>query len=196
FDAAADFAAAPDIVIGDDMNNPGQDYIIGLIYNTGDQYMYHKFYDPSSTFMVVVDYWHITNVGTSSLAATLLNTEVLSTRATSAPHIDMWTDSTQLINGWLPALHQYAAVWTEQSTGGSQWDLIGYYDDINYTQTNMTMPFLILDNLGVAQYGWNPDVSCRTEISNLNGTRDLMDVVHTKTSLPWFPSMPPINATE
>jgi len=95
----------PDVVIGDDLNNPGNDYIVGIVYGG------------SVTFF---ETYSITGTGTGSLTATQTSIQQLSTpgSATSRfPHIDLYPD----INNWIvgfPALHEFVITWSEDFGSG------------------------------------------------------------------------------
>ena len=175
FLANREFAAEPDIVIADDMNNPGNDYIIGVIYDSGDPFKYH-YYD-SIPHSILLDYWSITNVGTPSITATHLYTQQLSIRGTSPAHIDMWSDNNNQILG-RPSLHEFAAVWNEYTSTTYQWAVTVFHDDIDFTLPPFNTPTAYPNLNGLNLGNRFPDVSCRTH----NQTMQLMDIVYVNTN--------------
>ena len=95
----------PDVVIGDDMNNPGTDYILGLVYGA------------SVTWF---ETYSITGVGSSTLTATQTSFQQLSVPGNPTsrfPHIDLYPDVNNQINGW-NALHEFVITWSEDFGSG------------------------------------------------------------------------------
>jgi hypothetical protein len=107
----------PDIVLGDDMSNPGNDYILAVIYGA------------SVTRMRT---YSITGTGTGTLTATLTSAQQISIpgSATSRyPHIDLYADVNNWINGW-PALHEFVITWSEALTGSPGMDVFATHGDL------------------------------------------------------------------
>lgn len=96
-----------DIAMGDDMSNPGNDYIATVVYNA------------SGTPMI--DIYTITGTGSGSLSVSSSSSAALPVVSGGIsyhpPHIDMYPDVSNTING-IPAMHQYAIVWTEYGASG------------------------------------------------------------------------------
>ena len=63
----------PDIVLADDMQNPGVDYYIGVVYVMGPNSFTTFWPNPYTQFnqTVWLDVYHLTNAGTATMAATL-----------------------------------------------------------------------------------------------------------------------------
>jgi len=94
-----------DVVLGDDMSNPGNDYIVTVVYNS--------FGNP------ILESYQITGVGSASLSASMIATFPLPLTTGpcyNAPHLDMYPDPFNLING-IPSLHEFAVIWTEYQPG-------------------------------------------------------------------------------
>lgn len=106
----------PDVALADDMNNPGINYKLGVVYDQAGAYL---------------EVYNITGVGTPSLSVNLVNTVQLNSSGSSALsfpfHIDIFADPSNLING-LPSMHQFIISWVERS--GNVYSLKAAYGDI------------------------------------------------------------------
>lgn len=91
-----------DIVLGDDMANPGNDFIATVVYN--------------SMGTPFIESFVITGTGSGTLGAFSSGSSplpsVLGGPCYNAPRIDMYPDPTTPING-IPSLHGFALIWTE-----------------------------------------------------------------------------------
>ena len=124
----------PDIVLADDMQNPGVDYFIGVVYVVGP----NSFTTTSPSYTqfgqdVYFDVYRLTNAGTAGIAVSLYHSTLLTLPNSidlvahqGHPHIDMWSDAANLING-LPSMHRYALSWAQTL---SDTLVHYYYDDI------------------------------------------------------------------
>ncbi len=179
FNSSVDFAVEPDIVIADDVSAPGNNYVVCLIYNTGNPNLYY-YYD-SCLHQIRLDYWRISNVGSPSLSASLIGSQTLSDSATGNPHIDLWTDSSYLVDGWKPILQELAAVWTDSVTTTNNRYNIAYYHNTVPNFTNSK--FYSGQTIGYKY----PDVACRTEINSSNKfyNEKIMDLAFTRSNGNW-----------
>lgn len=112
----------PDIVLGDDMSNPGNDYILGVVYGS------------SVTFMRT---YVITGTGTGTLTATLASSQQISIPGSGTsrfPHIDLYPDINNWISGW-PALHEFVITWSEALTGSPGMDIFATNGDLGSPTT-------------------------------------------------------------
>jgi hypothetical protein len=174
----------PDIVLADDMQNPGVDYFIGVVYVTGPNILQPLPTTPPSYTQngqkVNLDVYRLKNAGTAGMAVTLhysyqvpwLPTYPLGDIDLVAhqghPHIDMWSDVGNPING-LPSMHRYAISWTQNDINGNS--VARYFHDEIANTPPFPLPFY---NLPVKAY--MSDVACHTtpdgdEIINI-GTSD------------------------
>jgi len=134
-----------DVVLGDDMNNPGNDYVVAVVYNmSGAPY---------------IETYTISGVGGGSLSATLANSAMLPLVTGGAsympPHIDLYPDMNTYING-IPALYQYAVTWTEYQGPGT---------DIYATHGDITNPGSFGNVYTVATFnGVWPDIACLVDL--------------------------------
>ncbi len=153
----------PDIVLADDMQNPGVDYFIGVVYVTGQ----NLFTTTSPIYTQIgqtinLDVYRLKNAGTAGMAAILhysynvLNSINLFDLVAHQghPHIDMWSDVGNPING-LPSMHRYAISWTQNDINGNSVARY-FYDEIANIPPS-PLPFF---NLPVKAY--MADVACHT----------------------------------
>jgi len=161
----------PDIVLADDMQNPGVDYYIGVVYVMGPNSFTTFWPNPYTQFnqTVWLDVYHLTNAGTATMAATLYSsTQVKAFNSSFGdidlvahqghPHIDMWSDMANTING-LPSMHRFAMSWTQYDPSGILSNVYYIHDDI----TTLT-PFSSISNLPFR--ATMADVACHTSTDN------------------------------
>ncbi len=95
----------PDVVLGDYMGNPGNDYVLAVIYGA------------SVTWMRT---YRITGTGSGTLNAIPTSFQQISTSGSATsrfPHIDLYPDLSNPINGW-PSLHRFVITWSEDFGSG------------------------------------------------------------------------------
>ncbi len=137
-----------DVVLGDDMNNPGTDFIATVVYNA------------SST--AIIETYTITGTGGGSLVASPTNIATLPVMTTGIsnvpPHIDLYPDMNNLISG-IPALHEYAVTWSEYQP------FVG--NDVYLTHGDIANPgsFGTQYTITTGGTGIWPDVACLTDIT-------------------------------
>ncbi len=151
----------PDIVLADDMQNPGVDYFIGVVYVVGPNTF--STFSPYTQFFqdVYFDVYRLTNAGTAGMAVTLYHSTQISPSVgfnidlvahQGHPHIDMWSDAASPING-LPSMHRYALSWTQTLTDTL---VYYYYDDI------ATIPPSIPTAFSLPRRATMSDLACHT----------------------------------
>lgn len=134
-----------DVVLGDDMSNPGVDYLAVVVYiMSGTPY---------------IETYSIVGTGTGGLTASSVNIATLPAGGNCfmPPHVDLFPDPSTLING-LPALYQYAATWSERV--GSNFDIYLTHGDISAPGTFINTYTVTTNGLGY----W-PDVACLWDVS-------------------------------
>lgn len=89
-------AGTPDVVIGDDLNAAGNQYIIAIVYQSGNDVFIE-------TYLADLVNSQVTYVNGST---NQLNT----TASAKLPHIDLFPDQSNTV-GSFPSLHKYVAVW-------------------------------------------------------------------------------------
>jgi hypothetical protein len=104
----------PDIVLGDDRNNPGQIYRAAVIYIRSGGY-------------VVMDFYRLVGLGTPSFTVNYVSTVPLSNtnigplyNTSMNPHIDMWSDANNRVNGY-PGMYEFAVTWNERNNLYYNW---------------------------------------------------------------------------
>ncbi len=107
------------------------------------------------TFEAWLDIWDINNVGTPGISLTLRTPSILlSSNCNGFPHIDMWSDAANPVNGH-PGMHEFAVVWAEGTTG----NLGGWFADVN-APSPIGMPLTIGSN------AYMPDVAAFTDMNS------------------------------
>ncbi len=152
----------PDIVLADDMQNPGVDYFIGVVYVKGANAF--STISPSYTQFgqdVYYDVYRLTNTGTAGMAVTLYHSTQISNGGIDLvihqghPHIDMWSDIFNPING-LPSMHRYALSWTGIDPVTSDSLVFYYYDDI------VNIPPSVPPAFSLPRKATMADIACHT----------------------------------
>ena len=147
-----------DIVLADDMQNPGVDYFIGVVYVVGSNTF--STFSPYTQFFqdVYFDVYRLTNAGTAGMAVTLYHSTLFSNGSIDLvnhqghPHIDMWSDAANPING-LPSMHRYALSWTQTLTDTL---VYYYYDDI------VNIPPSVPPAFSLPRKATMADIACHT----------------------------------
>ncbi len=158
----------PDIVLADDLQNPGVDYFIGVVYVVGNNVIQLNTPPPPQLpyytqfgQTVYFDVYRLTNAGTAGMAVTLYHSTQISpigglnidlVAHQGHPHIDMWSDAASPING-LPSMHRYALSWTQTLTDTL---VYYYYDDI------ATIPPSIPTAFSLPRRATMSDLACHT----------------------------------
>ncbi|HRO43808.1 MAG TPA: T9SS type A sorting domain-containing protein [Flavipsychrobacter sp.] len=167
----------PDIVLGDHDDNPGVDYRAAVVYITTTPTT------PSAT-RLMIDFYDLTGLGTTSFAATLTGSQQLSTSdfgtlydTRPIPHIDMWSDNTPgaQINGY-PAMREFVVTWNET----------GLFQDVYYNWGRIGTGTLYVSIGGakvnpVANYRNFNDVACYTDLSNPSAPRKIAAITYGET---------------
>lgn len=124
----------PDVIILDNLNNPGVDYYIAVAYR-----------DLTDVFVVVYD---VLNAN-GGMTVNLNNMYNVASGTNSAPHLDGWPDPNVMINGQ-PSLHEFALVHTDNN------------DQILLYSTDISLP--TFTPWATGQVGAVPDIAAQTEI--------------------------------
>jgi hypothetical protein len=138
--------AGTDVVIADDLNNPGVDYIVGLIFQ-----------DLSGN--TEFDTYSLTGTGSSSINLSLLEHQTY-TGSTNFPHIDIFGDPTSLING-RPTLNKYVLTYGSGSTVNA------VYGDIASITTGTTSQVIYTNLAGQTV---RPDVAASYNVATAKST--------------------------
>ena len=107
----------PDIVIGDDLGSPGNDYIVGVVYGAS---------------ITRFETYSVTGTGSGTLTATMTSSQQISITGSATsryPHIDLYPD----INNWIvgfPSLHEFVITWSEALTGSPGMDVFATTGDL------------------------------------------------------------------
>ncbi len=158
-----------DIVIGDDLTNPGTDYLLNVVYTTSRQEIWF-------------DIYRISGTGSSSLSSALIHSQLLGVNG-DRPHIDLWPDVSVNIKG-LAALHNFAITWAERSST---------FPSVRLVSGDLRTPS-ITNTLLLSPLGDLPDVAALFDLSTRNayayvpfftpvGDLDLVEVNLTTNSI-------------
>ncbi|TXH57462.1 MAG: T9SS type A sorting domain-containing protein [Bacteroidia bacterium] len=189
----------PDIVLANDMTDPDNSYLVGVVYMLGGN-LANSYCSTPPVFtcfhylhkqMVILDVYRVSNAGTPgiSITPTPIATQILADWSTFGliqdidliayqghPHIDMWSDNQQLLHG-RPTMHRFAAVWS-----------MGF--DATQPMLNISNVFGITGEIDQPATSWTPspllvahdytaDVACLTETGT--GNR-FMEIISTNNS--------------
>ncbi|MGN6567484.1 MAG: hypothetical protein ACTHJ0_06015, partial [Flavipsychrobacter sp.] len=145
-------ASAPDVAIADDMSDPGNKYIVGVVYSLG----INIFFD---TYSVVPG---VTTISVSPIASTHI---AGGTNKTIQPHIDMFSDPGNYISGY-PSLHEFAISWIEYNGSGLLPEINIATGDISTPSSFTTNTIATTTVGGVAPQ--MPDIAAATEVGTQN----------------------------
>lgn len=99
------FGTSSDIVLADDLSAPGVGYIVGLMYLSANS---------EATFST----YKLTGIGSGGLTISPMSSTILNSPGSISqfyPHIDMFPDPNNMING-LPSMHRFIISWSEYSS--------------------------------------------------------------------------------
>jgi hypothetical protein len=151
----------PDIVLGNDINNPTQNYRAAVVYVDQNDYIHVQFYT-------------LKNAGTPNFEAVFSNSIPLAKEQQSLPyydtdplpHIDMWSEPTTSITGSngksYHALYEWVATWSEPYLGTT---------DVYYAQGHINGGALVTPRTTLSSFAAHSgisdmsDVACYTEIA-------------------------------
>ncbi len=158
--------AYPDVVIGDNMNNPGQEYTVAVTYmaNSGQVYI--------ETYNVNLSASPITL--TQNVPSPVLLSDPLYTAKFT--HIDLFADPNATIGG-LPSLHKYVACW--EGLGPTYNAVVGDINNIGTPPLTITaINGLLPDVAAIRDINNNTDSACFVYTNNIGGgcTVDVWDV--------------------
>lgn len=141
--------------------------------------VYYKFTSssgtPTSTDEMWLDVYDINNVGMPSITCNLRTSFQLTSFGNGYPHIDMWTDPVNTVDGF-PGLHKFAVTWADN---GSTADLNLYYGEVNDVGTPFcTTVTSLLSSIysSPVPQAFMPDVACVTD--NTSGSLDMVELVY------------------